>query len=341
MENTTVNPKILLLSNMRSSWLQEMLFLCTVVPMGLIGTVLNLMSLSIFLKKSIRKIALFKYLIILSLVNSIIAFTQIFLFYFMPNLFYDLALSFNGRLFITIGINDFIFYFFFLGNLIEIMINIERAIYFSVGFQNFKKISPYLICCFILILSLIIYIPNFLSIKMVPEDQIYILYRVTIPTDFALSKLGKIALLISYILEGPAIFILLIITNIIALISFIRFNQRKELIDRTNNIEMMSEGEIEKKNKIEKMDRKLLIITSFLSLASIFAELIKFTAQFFYFIITSLSPNTVGWLIFASVFSIALKQFTSIIIYYNYKIFRIEFQSLIKKIIDMYNIENY
>jgi hypothetical protein len=340
MENTTVNQKISLLSNIRSSWLQEILFLCTVVPMGVIGTVLNLMSLSIFLKKSIRNTALFKYLIILSIINSIIVFTQIFLFYFMPNLFYYLAVSFNGRFFITFGINNIIFYFFFLSNLIEVMINIERAIYFSVGFQNFKKISPYFISFLFLVLSLIIYIPNFLSIKMVPEDQIYILYRLTIPTDFAFSKLGKITLLISYILEGPIVFILLIVTNIIALISFKRFNQRKEFVERANNIEMMTEGEIIKKNKIEKTDRKLLIITSFLSLVSIFAELIKFTAQIFYFLITSLSPNTVGWLIFASVFSIALKQFTSIIIYYNYKMFRKEFQSLIKKIIDMYNIDN-
>jgi len=256
----------------------------------------------------------------------------------MPNLFYDLALSFNGRFFITFGINNIIFYFFFLSNLIEIMINIERAIYFSVGFQNFKKISPYFISFLFLVLSLIIYIPNFfLSIKMVPEDQIYILYRLTIPTDFALSKLGKITLLISYILEGPIVFILLIVTNIIALISFKRFNQRKEFIERANNIEMMSEGKIIKKNKIEKMDRKLLIITSFLSLASIFAELIQFTAQLFYFVITSLSPNTVGWLIFASILSIALKQFTSIIVYYNYKMFRKELKSLVKKIFYFFN----
>jgi hypothetical protein len=337
MENTTINPKILLLSNIRSSWLQEMLFLCTVVPMGLIGTVLNLMSLSIFLKKSIRKITLFKYLIILSIINSIIAFSKIFFFLRTPHIFFDLSLSIYGRLFVTIGINDIISYFFFLGNLIEIMINIERAIYFSVGFQNFKKISPYLICCFILILSLIIYIPNFLSIKMVPEDQIYILYRVTIPTDFALSKLGKIALLISYILEGPAIFILLIITNIIALISFKRFNQRKEFIERANNIEMNGEGEIKKKNKIEKIDRKLMMVTTYLSLISALAELFKFTAQFFYFIITSLSPNTVGWLMFAVGFSITLKQFTSIIIFYNYKMFRKEFHFLIKKIFNLYN----
>jgi hypothetical protein len=34
------------------------------------------------------------------------------------------------------------------------------------------------------------------------------------------------------------------------------------LIERANNIEMTSEGEIKKKNKIEKIDRKLLMMTS-------------------------------------------------------------------------------
>jgi len=337
MENTTVNQKILLLSNIRSSWLQEILFLCTVVPMGLIGTVLNLMSLSIFLKKSIRNTALFKYLIILSIINSIIAFTQIFFFLRTAHIYFDLSLSIYGRLFVAFGMNDIILYFFFLGNLTEIMINIERAIYFSEGFQKFKKTSPYLISFFILVLSLIIYTPNFISLKMVPEDQIYILYRITIPTDFALSNIGKLILLLSYSLEGPVIFILLIVTNIVALISYKKFIQRKESIERTNNIEMIGKGEIIKKNKIEKMDRKLLMMTTYLSLISAVAELFKFTAQFFYFINTSLSSNTIGWLIFAVGFSIALKQFTSIIIYYNYKMFRKEFQSLVKKIYYYFN----
>jgi hypothetical protein len=124
----------------------------------------------------------------------------------------------------------------------------------------------------------------------------------------------------------------LIVTNIIALISYKRFNKRKELIERANNIEMMADGKIKKKNKIEKMDRKLMIITSYLSFISILAELIQFTRQFFFFILPTLNPKTMGWLIFASILSITLKQFTSIIIFYNYKMFRKELKSLIKKI---------
>jgi len=336
MENTTVNSKLLFLSNIPSSWLQEILIICIIVPMGTIGTVLNLICLNIFLKKSIRKIALFKYLIILSVVNSIIAFSQIFFFYFSFNIFYDLALSLFGRIFISIGINDIIFFFFFLSNLIEILINIERALYFREGFQKFKKISPFFICFLILILSLIIYTPNFLSIKLVPEDQIYILYTIVIPSDFALSKLGKIIVIISYILEGPVVFILLIVTNIIALISYKRFNQRKELIERANNIEMMADGEIKKKKKIEKKDRKLLMMTTYLSLVSIVTSLLQFTTQFSYTTqLTSLNQKTLGWFLFASIFSIALKQFTSIIVYFNYETFRNKFKGLIIKFLKL------
>jgi hypothetical protein len=332
MENVTVNQKALFLSQLRSSWLEEVFILCTIVPMGLIGTGLNLISLSIFLKQPLRSIALFKYLTILSIVNSILAFSQIFFFLFTAHIFYDLTLSLFGRIFITIGVVDINFYFFFLGNLIEIMINIERALYFSEKFKKFKQISPFLICFFVLILSLIIFTPSFISLKMVPEDQIYKLNRISIPTDFTLSKIGKILLLLSYTLEGPVIFILLIATNVIAVYSFKKFNERKKLIERANNIEMMAEGEIKKQKKIEKTDRNLLTTTSYLNIISILAELIQFTFNYFYFIVPSLNPKLVGWMIFASIFMIALKQFSALFFYYNYKMFRKEFKSLIKNI---------
>ena len=41
MENKTINQKELFLSQVRSSWFQEVFILCTIVPMGLIGTALN------------------------------------------------------------------------------------------------------------------------------------------------------------------------------------------------------------------------------------------------------------------------------------------------------------
>jgi hypothetical protein len=94
-------------------------------------------------------------MIVLSIVNSLIAFSQIFIFLFSPNLFFELSLSYTGRLFSFLGVNDIYFYFSILNNLIEIMINIERALYFSEGFEKFKKISSYLIMFLVLIVYLI------------------------------------------------------------------------------------------------------------------------------------------------------------------------------------------
>ena len=121
----------------------------------MIGVALDLISLRIFLIKSLRKIKLFEYMIVLSIVNSLIAFSQIFIFLFSPNLFFELSLSYTGRLFSFLGVNDIYFYFSILNNLIEIMINIERALYFSEGFEKFKKISSYLIMFLVLIVYLI------------------------------------------------------------------------------------------------------------------------------------------------------------------------------------------
>jgi hypothetical protein len=89
MENTTKDSKTLLLNNLKSSWLENIFNLCLITPIGI----------------SIRKIGLFKYLIILSFVNLIIAFSQIFYFYRTPNIFFDLAISINFRIYNVIILN--------------------------------------------------------------------------------------------------------------------------------------------------------------------------------------------------------------------------------------------
>jgi hypothetical protein len=61
MENKTKDQKELFLTNARTIWLQEILYLCVKVPMGVIGVILNLLNLIIFPKRSLRKIAFFKY----------------------------------------------------------------------------------------------------------------------------------------------------------------------------------------------------------------------------------------------------------------------------------------
>jgi hypothetical protein len=341
MEDTTVDQKALFLSNVRSTWLEEILVLCIIVPMGIIGTILNLLSLSIFLRKTIRDKAFFKYLIVHSAVNSIIAFSSIFFFYHCGHIFYDLVLSISGRIFNAFIMNSIIGYFYSFSTFIEIMINIERALFFCEGFQNYKKISPYLISVFIFILSLIIYTPNFLSLKMVPTDQLYIVLHTTETSEFGLSKIGKILLIVSFILEGPIVILLLLVTYIIAVVSYEKFVKKKESLQRTNTIEMLPERELKKKIKSEKKYRNMLIMTSYLSIFSIVSSIVHITTLLLFYIVTTLSPQTLGWLVFGSFFSISFKQLSSIIIYYNNKIFKKEFNSIIFKIINIFKLNNW
>ena len=337
MEDTTVDQKALFLSNVRSTWLEEILVLCIIVPMGITGTILNLLSLSIFLRKSLRDKAFFKYLIVHSAVNSIIAFSSIFFFYHCGHIFYDLVLSISGRIFNTFVMNSIIGYFYSFGTFIEIMINIERALFFCEGFQNYKKISPYLISFFIFISSFVIFLPNFLSLKMVPTDQIYKLLHITETSEFGQSKIGKILLVVSFVLEGPIVILLLLVTYIIAVVSYEKFVKKKELLQRTNTIEILPERELKKKIKSEKKYRNMLIMTSYLSIISIISIVVHTITLLLFYIITSSSSQTLGWLLFGCFLSISFKQLSSIIIYYNNKIFKKEFKTLINKIFSIFN----
>ena len=141
--------KEILLSQMLKTWLLEKFYLYLIIPMGVIGSVLNLLSLLVFLNKKLRNVALFKYMAVYSLTSLILAFSHslnsdlgIFFFYFTANTFYDLALSINGRIFSCYIINSVILFSFFYGNVLDIFINLERALNFTNKHEKLKNTSP-------------------------------------------------------------------------------------------------------------------------------------------------------------------------------------------------------
>jgi len=117
--------------------------------------------------------------------------------------------------------------------------------------------------------------------------------------------------------------------------------KKKESLQRTNTIEMLPERELKKKIKSEKKYRNMLIMTSYLSIFSIVSSIVHITTLLLFYIVTTLSPQTLGWLVFGSFFSISFKQLSSIIIYYNNKIFKKEFNSIIFKIINIFKLNNW
>ncbi len=309
--------KEILLSQMLKTWLLEKFYLYLIIPMGVIGSVLNLLSLLVFLSKKLRNVALFKYMAVYSLTSLILAFSQIFFFYFTANTFYDLALSTNGRIFSCYIINSVILFSFFYGNALDIFINLERALNFTNKHEKLKNTSPYLISLIAFIFCLIIYTPSFMSLEIVPKDETYVRMAICDFTEFVSSRLGKIILTISYLIEGPVILILVIISNLLSLISYKQFTNRKKELNRVNNTQVDNK-KLKRIRNNEKDDRKLLFMTSYFSLFSLIFHAVQFTAQFNYFISNNVNTKSRGWVIFIYVLGASVKQFFSIFFYYNF-----------------------
>ena len=152
-----------------------------------------------------------------------------------------------------------------------------------------------------------------MSLEIVPIDETYVKMAICEFTEFVSSRLGKIILTISYLIEGPVILILVIISNLLSLISYKQFTKRKKV----NNTQV-DNNELKKIRKNEKNDRKLLFMTSYFSLFSLIFHAVQFTALFNYFISNNVNTKSRGWLIFIYVLGTSVKQFFSIFFYYNF-----------------------
>ncbi len=111
--------------------------------------------------------------------------------------------------------NWFYLLFFFFGNCLDILLNLERALEYSNGYAKIKQISPYFICFIILVLCIIIHIPSDLAASHTPDDQLYVKLRLCYATTFATNSITKLILIVSYIIEGPFVMVLAVGSNIL------------------------------------------------------------------------------------------------------------------------------
>ena len=168
--------------------------------------------------------------------------------------------------------------------------------------------------------------------EMVSDKDLPIRLQFCKATSFALTSYGKILLIISYIIQGPVVLLLIIITNVWSIISFRNFLKRKLNMTIKSNVETNQET-IKKQKKIEKRDRNLLKMTVFLTLFSFVLLLIQFTCQLITFVFINLLSNQIaGLIIFMYLLAMTLKQFTNIFFYFLFnRSFRLIFISIIKR----------
>jgi len=315
----------LLLSNIRTTYLTDALNLYLIVPMAVIGTYFNFVTLTILGKKSFRKMNIYKLMLIYSFISFIITLFMIFFFFYTPHILFEMSISEIGRIYSCNFINWFLMFFFY-GNCIDILINLERALSFSNKFEKLKKTSPYLICFIVFIICVLIHLPTYLSETHTSNDELYIKLRLCYATSFATEPITRLILLISIIIEGPVVMILVIGSNILAFVSYKSFLKRKqtalELTRFNNNNEpidhQLTDIEQRKQDKKEKMDKKLLKMTIFLTIFSIITHIIQFGAQLVTILFSSNNKLVFAWAFFILSFMVIFKHFFTIFFYYSF-----------------------
>jgi hypothetical protein len=217
----------LLLSNLRTTYLTDALNLYLIVPMAILGTYFNFVTLTILSKKSFRKMNIYKLMLIYSLISFIITLFMIFFFFYTSHILFEISISEIGRIYSCDLINWFLMFFFY-GNCIDILINVERALSFSNKFDKLKQTSPFLICFIVFIICVVIHLPSDLSQSFTSNDELYVKLRLCYVTSFATQPITRLILLISIIIEGPVVMILVIGSNILAFVSYKSFLKRKQ-----------------------------------------------------------------------------------------------------------------
>jgi hypothetical protein len=258
----------LLLANMRTTYLIDALRLYLTTPMAIIGTLLNTISIMILSSKSFRNINYYKLMKVYNLISLLIRFGSFFTFLFTPNILFELTISKIARIYCCNIINYIFIMLFFYGNCLDILMNLETALNYSNGYQNLKKILPYLICFIVLIICIIINLPSNLALTYTPDDQLYIKLTLCYTTTFATMPVTKVILIVSYIVEGPMVMILVIGSNILAYISYKSYMKRKQESMNNNRSAELTEIEKRKQAKPEKMNKKLLMMTIYLTIFS-------------------------------------------------------------------------
>ena len=320
--NYTFNLETSIFDNISFNIYTDKLSLGFTLPMAVLGVLFNLISFGVFCKKKFNQVSLFKYMQAYTLSSSIGSFSLVFIFFNSPYTFPELLMYFGSRVY-NCKVMFCILNIYIFSNVLDIFINIERAVCFSTGYKAYKKISPYTFCWVALFACLLSNVPIYfiyhilsdseLNDRVIDANLTNRYYNVCELSQFTLSEFGRILLIVTFIVTGPVVFLLGIATNIFAFISYRRYMERKKATLRIPQPKPNHKTDDQLKKEKKKEDNKisLLFMTVYLSMFSCVNHIIQFAAETVIFVAAP-APKIAAWFIFVGFFSIVLKNVLNI-----------------------------
>jgi hypothetical protein len=266
-----------------SMWHQEITFLI-LLPIGLIGFILNLMALCVYQRREFETMPIYDYLRFYTANSAVICLLISTRFINRSRRFFNFAnTSFAMNYFAHFYIPVLNFAYFY-GSCLDILLTLDRIALFSNEFQFFKVFKkPKKICIILMVISFLFTIDFwFLSSVSKVElklnaTQVFVMYHLAssrLNHDLAIHFTNLIVNIIPIIIEVP-----LNISTILLLraymrrrknIGIVKFVMSKERnTSDTSLFDEQSNKEFKQKDKAKKLELKvtfLIIFMSFLSL---------------------------------------------------------------------------
>lgn len=218
--------------------------------------------------------------------------------------------------------------FYLFGNILDVLISIERLSMFSIRFKKLEKLNPFLTAIVTFTTCYVINMPIAFRTYIKGDDEIKydLVFSLKNGTPFYICGNGilhdsSILIGLNLILRDIMPLIMEILFSILIIIKFKRFKNVKDNLSRgvlynvkSNNNSIESNNISLKKESTQ--NKKLTIMTFYLSVASIISHLTIFFGFLLFLLQTD--DTIIGYIIMLAVWSITAKHSSNFFIFYKF-----------------------
>lgn len=318
-----------------STWTFDSIYIHFISPLSFIAMILNMLSLFIITKIRIKNatVNFYEYLKV-NLINGIVmCLIGGFVFVGYSPRYFPLSLSLIGRVYRCFIFNVLASSFYLFANMINLLILLDRLSIFIIRLKFYLKLlSPYKQMGLMFLFCVFVNWPLFFWNYIKQDDEFYSgaldvenLNSFTFcgRTDFYKSLFGKIVSVVSFFIQDGIELALEVSLNVFTIVYYIRFIKNKPTTLNPQNNRRNQEN-----TRTTSSDRKLVIMTLYLSSLSIIAHMIALVRSII-ILNNSVNPSVSFMIILLGVLSKGLSQFSNFFIFY---IFNRNFRNAFKKL---------
>jgi hypothetical protein len=309
--------------NIGSTKINDTLYL-TLIPFGLFSVCLNIISFVSFLKIKIKSTKMYDYLRVYTLNSCVFCLIGMFSFLPFTSRYFKLTGNYYVSIFHCLFTNYIAVNLYFYGNLLDIIICLERLSIFIKILKRFQQCSPYLICLIALIICFLIELPILFSFQIRNEHEFYTnalklnndseSFTMCGRTDFLETKFGQSISIIAIFVRDIMTLCLEITLSIFMIYYLKIFFKNKSNLQNGNN----TSSTTVKNEEYEKNFNRSLKMTISISIISILINLITF-GIFLGFLNAMFKGNRTNYMKnFAFIFVVMWKSVFNFLVFYKF-----------------------